>query len=116
MSVTKSEKNKQERRAFPRFKAQCELHYFAKNGGVWNQAILKDYSAGGVCFLGEETLTQDSKISIQITRDAHPAVPPMTASAVVVRCEIDENHRYRIACKLTRVRDEKDQERHYLRR
>ena len=55
MSATKSEKDKFERRAFPRIEVQCPLHFFTQDGGSWSDAILKDYSAGGVCFYSNET-------------------------------------------------------------
>lgn len=116
MSVVDYGKNKIERRAFPRVKAQCPLHYFTQEGGTWSEATLEDYSASGVCFYSNETLLRDTKITIQITRDACPKVPALAASATVLRCDLDEGHRFRIVCKLTRVRDEIDRKQHYLRR
>ena len=124
MSVTHCEKDEFERRAFPRFKAQCPLHYFTQDAGTWNEAVLEDYSAGGVCFLSNETLSQNTKITLQITKNAGSSagtnagtpVPPMAASAIVVRCELDEQHRYKVACKLTRVRDDSVRRPDYLRR
>jgi len=120
MSVTHCEKNEFERRAFPRFKAQCLLHYFTQDGGAWNEAVLEDYSASGVCFLSDETLLQNTKITLQIMKNTGhntgTPVPPMAASAVVVRCELDEQHRYKVACKLTRVRDDSIRKPDYLRR
>ena len=116
MSVTHCEKNEFERRAFPRFKAQCPLHYFTQEGGTWSEAVLEDYSANGICFYSEDTLLADTKVTIQISRDAHPTVPPMAASAVVVRCELDAGIRYKVACKLTRIRTKDTQKQHYLHR
>ena len=120
MSVTHCEKNEFERRAFPRFKAQCPLHYFTQDGGTWNEAVLEDYSAGGVCFFSNETLLQNTKITLQIMKNAGlnagTPVPPMAASAIVVRCELDDEHRYKVACKLTRVRDDNIRRPDYLRR
>ncbi len=116
MSAVPGEKDKFERRAFPRFKARCQIHYLSQDGGTWSEATLEDYSASGICFFSKETLLHDTKVTIQITRDAHPTVPPMAASATVVRCELDEGTRFKVACKLTRLRDEKDRKHHYLRR
>jgi hypothetical protein len=116
MSAVPDEEDKFERRAHPRTKAECPVHYLSKDGGSWNNATLEDYSAGGLCFHSGETLVEDTKITIQITRDAHPAVPPMAASAIVVRCELEDGTRFKVACKLTRVRNEDMKPHHYLRR
>ena len=120
MSVTHCEKNEFERRAHPRFKAQCSLHYFTQDGGSWNEAVLEDYSASGVCFYSDETLLKNTKITIQIMKNAgtntSTPVPPMAASAIVVRCELDDQHRFKVACKLTQVRDTNSRKSDYLRR
>jgi hypothetical protein len=117
MSVETTEQDRiEERRAYPRFKAQCAVHYFTIDGKTWLEAVLEDYSAGGVCFHCDETLFQDTKITIQIRRDNRQSVPAIAASAVVVRCDIDDDHRYRVACKFTRVRDEGSRKFEFLRR
>jgi hypothetical protein len=116
MSAVPDKKDKFERRAYPRFKAQCPVHYLSQDGGSWKNATLEDYSAGGLCFYSGETLLHDTKITIQITRDADPTVPPMAASAVVVRCELEDGTRFKVACKLTRIRNENTKKHHYLRR
>jgi len=116
MSAVSKKKDKFERRAFPRFKAECPVHYFSQDGGTWSKATLEDYSANGLCFYSGETLVQDTKITIQITSDAHPTVPPMAASAVVVRCELENGTRFKVSCKLTRTRDKDTKRHHYLRR
>jgi hypothetical protein len=116
MSAVPDNEDKFERRAYPRFKVQCPVHYLSQDGGSWNNAVLEDYSAGGLCFYSEEVVVQDSKITIQITREAHSSVPPMAASAIVVRCELEDGTRFKVACKLTRVRNEEKKPHHYLRR
>ncbi len=106
MSAVVSEQEKSDRRVFPRFKANCPVHYFTRIGGSWCEAELEDYSANGILIHCDETLLQNTKITIQIMRNPKTTVPAMAASAVVVRCDLDEGHRYRVACKLTRVRRE----------
>ena len=114
MSAVPDDKDKFERRAFPRFSENCQIHYFSQDCGTWSEATLDNYSASGLCFICEDTLSLDTKITVQITRDANPKVPPMAASAVVVRCELDEGARVKVACKLTNIRGENIKKHHYL--
>ena len=116
MSDVRDKKDQQERRASPRTKAQCPVHYFSQHSGNWVEAVLKDYSAGGVCFYCDDTLLQDTKISIQIRRDKSISLPAIAASAVVVRCDVDEKHRFKIACKFTQNINESASKYDYLRR
>lgn len=116
MSGLNREKPNYERRGFPRIKAQCQIHYLTQDGGNWNEAVLEDYSASGICFNSNETLLRDTKLTIQITSDASPTVPALAASAIVLRCDLDEDHRYRVACKLSRTRNENNVKHDYLRR
>jgi len=102
MSESFYEKQNEERRKFPRNKAQCPLNYFTRTTGHWNDAYLQNYSRGGICFICNESLQQDTKITIQITEEAHKEVPAMAVSAVVVRCEEKDGRQYKVACKFTR--------------
>ena len=110
MSAVISEKKGVERRGFPRIKATCPVHYFTHIGGDWFEAELDNYSANGMCIVADETLIKNTEITIRIMRSAKVTVPPMSANAVVVRCDLSDDHRYRIACKLTRVRRENNRE------
>jgi hypothetical protein len=106
MSALMGEKREVERRSFPRIRAICPVHYLTHKSGDWCVAELNDYSANGVCFLTDETILSDTEITLRIMRNPKVRVPPMSAIAVVVRCEVNEDHRYKVACKLTRVRHE----------
>ena len=110
MAAVTSENVGLERRKFPRIKARCPVHYFTQVGGDWFEAELEDYSASGICIVADETLMQATEVTIRIMRNAKVTVPPMTAYAQVVRCDINDDHRYKIACKLTRVRRENNLE------
>ena len=116
MSAVENDKDKFERRAFPRISAKCEVHYFSASGGTWSQAVLKNYSDGGLCFHCDETLPQDTKVTIQIMKNASATVPAMAASAIIVRCESDNDHSYTIACQFSQVRNENQNKFDYLRR
>lgn len=104
MSDSFYDEKKEERRKFPRVKAQCPVNYFTRTTGNWSEAVLQDYSIGGICFVCDETLQQNTQITIQIPHGAHKEVPPMAASAVVVRCEMNDDHHYKIGCQFTRER------------
>lgn len=108
MSTVIWEKSNAERRSFPRIKASCLVHYFTHQGGDWFEAELSDYSANGICIITDETILRDTEITIRIMRNAKVRVPPMSAFAKVVRCDLGDDHRYRVACKLTRVRNEQN--------
>lgn len=109
MSAVMGEAGGVERRSFPRIKANCPMHYFTHNIGDWCVGELNDYSANGICFLAEETILKNTEITLRIMRNSKVRVPPMSAVAVVVRCDIGDDHRYKVACKLTRVRHENHQ-------
>lgn len=98
---------KKERRRYPRIEARCPVNYFTRVSGSWNQARLQDYSAGGVCFVCNETLQEDTKITVHITRSAHKEVPVMAASAVVVRCEQGDDRKFKVACRFTYTMQDK---------
>lgn len=100
------EKKYNERRKHPRIKAQCQVNYFARSTGNWSEARLEDYSAGGICFVCDQTLPQNTKITVQVTHGAHEMVPAIAASAVVIRCEQDDEDQFKVACKFTKVRQE----------
>jgi hypothetical protein len=106
MSAVMGEKGEVERRIFPRMRASCPVHYLAHKSVDWCVAELNDYSANGLCFLTDETILRDTEITLRIMRNSKVRVPPMSAFAVVVRCDVNEDHRYKVACKLTRVRHE----------
>lgn len=107
MSSSVDEKITEERRKFPRKRAHCQINYFTRSSGNWSEGQLQDFSANGISFTCDETLLQNTQITIQISDKSHKDVPPMAASAVVVRCELDDDHHYKIACKFTKVRPQK---------
>ena len=91
-----------ERREFQRIKGDSPVHYFTRATGHWSDAELEDYSAGGICFRCDETLQEDTEVTIQIKRDHRTNVPAMAVSAIVVRCSIEGDHQFKVACKFNR--------------
>ncbi|MDT8383096.1 MAG: hypothetical protein RRB22_01630 [Gammaproteobacteria bacterium] len=108
-----------ERRMFPRIVASCPVRYAHRPGlahehfaeGHWENADLCDYSATGVRMVCDNTLLQDTKINLELLPGTMRRVPRIVAEAVVVRCGLRDDHRYEIACKLTRVRPSKQNSR-----
>ena len=102
-----SEGMTKERRRFPRIQASCPVQYSQSSGGLSGEAELCDYSATGVRMLSDTTLLQSSTIQLVLMPDAKSRVPRISAEATVVRCGLRDDHRYEIACKLTKVKRQK---------
>lgn len=98
-----SNNNRIERRKFPRIVAQCPVRYQGQQGD-WGEAELQDYSATGIRMMCEETLLQNTKLTLYMLPAAKTRIPRLSAEGVVVRCVLGADHRYEIACKLTKVR------------
>jgi hypothetical protein len=92
-----------ERRMFPRITASCPVRYAVHVDGGWDNAELCDYSATGLRMVCDNTLLQDTKINVELIPGKIMRVPKIAAVAVVVRCGLRDDHRYEIACKLTKV-------------
>jgi c-di-GMP-binding flagellar brake protein YcgR len=91
-----------ERREYQRIKGDSPVHYFTRISGSWSDAELEDYSAGGICFRCNETLQEETELTIQIKQDHRNNVPAMAVSAVVVRCSTEGEHQFKVACKFNR--------------
>lgn len=93
-----------ERRLFPRIQARCPVRYSGKNFDELGVAELRDYSAGGMRIVSDTLLLQSSKIRIEFVPGPQSRIPKLAAEVVVLRCGVREDHRYEIACKLTKVK------------
>jgi hypothetical protein len=96
-----------ERRMFPRIVASCPVRYTQQVEGNWDDAELCDFSATGLRMVCDSTLLQNTKINVELIPERMTNVPKIAAEAVVVRCGLRDDHRYEIACKLTKVRPSK---------
>lgn len=92
-----------EKREYHRIKGQAPVHYYSRETGQWSDAELEDYSSGGICFRCNETLQQDTRVTIQIKRDHRNDVPAMAVSAIVVRCIDEGDDQFKVACKFNRA-------------
>lgn len=93
-----------ERRMFPRIVASCPVRYTREIEGIWDNAELCDYSATGLRMVCDNTVLQNTKINVELIPEKMTRIPKITAEAIVVRCGVRDDHRYEIACKLTKVR------------
>ena len=100
---SESQNVESERRAFPRILARCPVRYSGKSFSELGVAELRDYSAGGVRMISDNILLRSSKIRIELMPESKSRVPRIIAEAVVIRCGMRDDHRYEVACKLTKV-------------
>ena len=106
-AVFQGQKNGLERRKFPRILACCPVRFAESSGQIdegWGVAEMKDYSATGMRMVCDKTLLRDTKIILQVLPEKNTRVPQLFAEGVVVRCEINNDHRFEIACRFTRVK------------
>jgi hypothetical protein len=54
--------------------------------------------------VSETTILHSSKIHLVLLPEGNSRVPSIAAEATVLRCGLRDDHRYEIACKLTRVK------------
>ncbi len=92
-----------ERRKFPRIIASCPVRYRHHIEESWGNAELCDYSATGLRMVCDVTLLQNTKIDVELIPEKLTRTPKIKAEALVMRCGLRDDHRYEIACKLTKV-------------
>lgn len=87
-----------EKREYPRIKATCPVRYKINSEATWQDAILIDYSATGVCIKCDELILKGSRILVEVLPSCTKNVPPFTAEGIAVRFSLDNEHRYEIGC------------------
>jgi c-di-GMP-binding flagellar brake protein YcgR len=92
-----------ERRSFPRLPANCPVLYRVKENQRWLVATLDEYSATGFSMVCEDNLKEGSEIAIQIKPGSRKTIPKLSAMGKVLRCEENDQHRYKISCKILKV-------------
>lgn len=86
----------QERRRFPRIKANCALTFKRVACGNQAHALCVDISASGILFEAEEPVDLGRALEVR-TFPADRITPPITALVEVNRCVRTAQGRYRIA-------------------
>ncbi|VAW96755.1 hypothetical protein MNBD_GAMMA19-1293 [hydrothermal vent metagenome] len=95
--------NKQNQRAFPRIAVTCPVLYLLPFAKRWQVAKLVDFSATGISMVCDEQLNVGTEVSLQIKPGSQKIVPALSATGIVMRSEINDEHQYLISCKLTKV-------------
>lgn len=93
----------QNQRAFPRITVSCPVLYLLPPATRWQVAKLMDFSATGISMVCDDRLEVGTQIEIQIKPGSQKTVPAVTATASVVRCETNNDQRFVVSCKLTKV-------------
>ena len=95
--------NQQNQRAFPRITVSCPVLYLLPAAKRWQVAKLTDFSATGISMICDDRLDVGTDIEIQIKPGSKKTVPAVSATGNVVRCETNNEQRYVVSCKLTKV-------------
>ena len=86
----------QEKRRFPRVKANCAMSFKRVACGSQAHALCVDISASGLMFEADEAVEPGRALEVR-TFPGDRATPPITALVEVLRCAESSEGRYRIA-------------------
>ncbi|MFM8331076.1 MAG: PilZ domain-containing protein [Candidatus Methylumidiphilus sp.] len=86
----------EEKRRFPRMKANCAMSYKRVAAGNQAHALCMEISASGIMFEADEAVEPGRALEIR-TFPADRITPPITALIEVTRCTSAGLERYRIA-------------------
>ncbi len=98
-----TDNNKQNQRVFPRITVTCPVLYLLPPAKRWQVAKLVDFSATGISMVCDDPLNVGTEVSLQIKPGSRKIVPELSATGIVMRSEINDEHQYVISCKLTKV-------------
>ena len=101
MFVAKSGKSvaNNDNRFFTRMDVECVVRFKVNGDNDLFHGHLENLSAEGVTFNTECELTQDTEILLEVNPGSC-SVPPLMASAKVLRCNISAQGKYRISCEM----------------
>ena len=94
----------EEKRTFPRMESECPIIYSIGTSKRWVTATLKNFSATGICIISNEQLIKSISISMITKPGRNKLVPEITASGKVTHCEALGDNKYRVGCKLLKVK------------
>lgn len=90
-------------RVFPRVVVSCPVLYLVPSSNRWQVGTLVNFSATGIKMVCDDVVVLGAEISVQIKPGSQKTVPALSASGVVLRCEINDAMQYVVSCKLTKV-------------
>jgi len=93
----------QNQRVFPRVVISCPVLYLMPSAKRWQVGTLVDFSATGIKMVCDHMLAPGAEVSVQIKPGSQKTVPALSATGVVMRCEINDALQYVISCKLIKV-------------
>ena len=101
------EKQKADKRIFPRIETECPVLYSVGTSKKWQVGILCNMSATGMLLKTKEQMVDEIAITIMTKPGANRLVPEITGKGIVTRCEKIGDEEYRISCKLNEVKPQK---------
>jgi len=91
-------------RVFPRIKAKCPVMHRSVETERWSVGLLINFSATGMLFTSARALKLNSNIIVRLERGRNLVIPALSGSGHIIRCTKIENNKYKIACKLTKIK------------
>lgn len=94
----------QEKREYPRIKANCPVRFQLDSEDTWQNAMLVDYSAMGIQMICDDLILKGTKLKIEVLPPGNKRnIPAIKADGVVIRHEIDGEHRFHIGCQFLKI-------------
>lgn len=91
-----------EKRDFPRVDVECQVSFHIEGANDTYSGELLNLSAKGLLFITPEKIAVDSELDVHIV-PSNPITPPMHASVKVVRSDLLEDSRYKLACEMLKI-------------
>ena len=91
-----------EKRDFQRMALDCSLEYNLESEPKAYQGIVINLSAKGVLFIAEEAIEAGVNVNIKLT-PVNDITPPMSAQAVVARCDKHSENEFHIAAEIVQI-------------
>lgn len=86
-------------RFFARMDVECVIRFKVNGKNDLFHGQLENLSAEGVSFNTEHKLSEDTELLLEVSPSSE-AIPPLMASARVLRCNAFEQGKYRVSCEM----------------
>ncbi len=91
-----------EQRDFHRMTLDCVMDYQLEKNGQASQGKVINLSATGILFVTSDALEVGAKVQIKLT-PVHDITPPMSADALVARCDKQSEDEYQVAAQIVQI-------------